>query len=712
MGKILVIAEKPSVASDIARVLKCKDRGEGFLYNEKYIVSWAIGHLVTLFEPEDYDVSLKKWSMDTLPVLPENIKLKALPKTKSQLKVLSKLMNSKDTESIICATDSGREGELIFRYIYDIVKCKKPFKRLWISSMTDTAINEGFKNLKNGSDYDNLFHSAKCRSEADWLVGINATRAFTVRYNALLSIGRVQTPTLAMIVSRQKEIDNFVPEDYFEVESDYGDFKGTWFKYPDDKETKIKDINIAKNIVERVKGKNAVVYDNIIEEKKQNHPLLFDLTELQRECNKKYGFSAKKTLDIAQALYEKHKVITYPRTDSRYLSDDMKKEMGEILKKIGDTGKYSEFVEYSLNNIKNSLTKRVFDNSKVSDHHAIIPTKGKLNIEKLSSDEEKVFNIVVLRFLSVFYTPYIYNSVKIFFFVYNEHFISKGTEIVHKGWTVLYESFNNKKDSNEVILPKVNSGDNLNIKKCKVLSKKTMPPKQYTEATILSAMENAGKFVEDEELKESLKESGIGTPATRAAIIERLISVGYVRRSGKNLVPTEKAEKLIEIVPDELKSPETTGKWEKGLSSIAKGKMTSERFMGSIERYVRFLVDNAKNSDTSVQFEKEQNKTKTKKSVSGIGKCPICGKRIFENTKSFYCEGWKEGCKFTIWKNSLEVYGVNINKTNVKKLLKEEEIKNIKMSLPQTGEKGLGDVILTVKDNSVFIEIKNFTVKS
>ena len=261
-------------------------------------------------------------------------------------------------------------------------------------------------------------------------------------------------------------------------------------------------------------------------------------------------------------------------------------------------------------------------------------------------------------------------------------------------------------------MPKVNIGDNLNIKKCKVLSKKTMPPKQYTEATILSAMENAGKFVEDEELKESLKESGIGTPATRAAIIERLISVGYVRRSGKNLVPTEKAEKLIEIVPDELKSPETTGKWEKGLSSIAKGKMTSERFMGSIERYVRFLVDNAKNSDTSVQFEKEQNKTKTKKSVSGIGKCPICGKRIFENTKSFYCEGWKEGCKFTIWKNSLEVYGVNINKTNVKKLLKEKEIKNIKMSLPQTGEKGLGDVILTVKDNSVFIEIKNFTVKS
>ena len=400
-------------------------------------------------------------------------------------------------------------------------------------------------------------------------------------------------------------------------------------------------------------------------------------------------------------------MITYPRTDSRYLSDDMKSEMGIVLSKIKDTGFYSEFLEYAENNIKNSYTKRVFDNSKVSDHHAIIPSKGKLSIDKLTTDEKKVFDIIVLRFISVFYPQYIYNSIKVFAKCKNENFISKGTEIVEKGWTVLYEKFKTKKD--EPVIPDVKIGDNFVIKKAAVIEKKTMPPKNYTEATILSAMENAGKMVEDEELKEKLKESGIGTPATRAAIIERLISVGYVIRQGKNLIPTEKGENLIAIVPEELKSPETTGKWEKGLSSVAKGKMSQERFMGSIERYVRFLVDNASASNTDIKFEKEEyTKNKKAKRIVSIGKCPLCGKKVLENTKAFYCESWKSGCKFTIWKNSLEIYGIDIDKTKMRKLLKDKELKNVVMHIPQTGEKGKGTVILTKKDESIRLEIKDF----
>ena len=332
MGKILVIAEKPSVARDIAKVLNCAQKGEGVIYGEKYMVSWAVGHLVTLCEPEDYDKSLKRWSMDTLPIMPEKMKLKAIRGSKKQLDILKKLMNDKETDSIICATDSGREGELIFRYIYDYNKCRKPFKRLWISSMTDAAIKEGFDNLKDGSEYDLLYASAKCRSEADWLVGINATRAFTVKYDALLSIGRVQTPTLAMIVKRQAEIDNFVPEKYYEVTADYGDFKGTWTDSKNS--TVIKQLSDAQEIASKVDGKDGTVKEVKKTAKQTLPPQLYDLTELQRDCNKMYGFSAQKTLDIAQSLYEKRKMITYPRTDSRYLSDDMIPKIKVIMRRL------------------------------------------------------------------------------------------------------------------------------------------------------------------------------------------------------------------------------------------------------------------------------------------------------------------------------------------------------------------------------------------
>lgn len=711
MGKILVIAEKPSVAKDIARVLGCKERKEGFLAGENYIVSWAIGHLVTLADPEDYDEKYKKWKRETLPILPKKMVLKAVKKTQPQLKILKKLMNSKEVDSLICATDSGREGELIFRYIYEMVNCKKTFQRLWISSMTDSAIKEGFARLKDGREYDNLYLCAKCRSEADWLVGMNATRAYTLQYNALLSIGRVQTPTLAIMVERQKEIDAFVPEDYYEVQAMYENFSGIWF---DKKETdtKIKKLEQAQEIVQKVQGKTGSVFSITQEEKKQSPPLLYDLTELQRDCNKKFGFSAQKTLSIAQDLYEKRKMITYPRTDSRYLSEDMKQKVKNTLLKLQRVQKYTSFISYIFSQENIPFHKRIIDNSKVTDHHAIIPTDGKISLESLTEEEKKVYHVIVMRFMAVFYPQYIYMVTKVITIVEQQKFISKGTTVLQEGWTAIYKALDIEKTKDEKkqeqILPNLKQGETVVVKQAKLLKKKTKPPVYYTESSLLSAMENAGRFVEDEVLKEQMKESGLGTPATRAAIIERLLTVGYIIRKGKNLVPTEKGIKLIEIVPEELKSPQTTGKWEKGLSSIAKGKMSSERFMKSIERYVYFLIEASDKRKENIVFEQESQRGKGKKTIKNLGKCPLCQKgSILENTKAYYCTAWKEGCQFTIWKNTLEPYGVSLDSKIVKKLLKEKKIKDISIVLPQTGERGKATLLLS-NENTGKLEWMDF----
>ena len=711
MGKILVIAEKPSVAKDIARVLGCKERKEGFLEGENYIVSWAIGHLVTLADPEDYDEKYKKWKRETLPILPKKMVLKAVKKTQPQLKILKKLMNSKEVDSLICATVSGREGELIFRYIYEMVNCKKTFQRLWISSMTDIAIQEGFARLKDGREYDNLYLCAKCRSEADWLVGMNATRAYTLQYNALLSIGRVQTPTLAIMVERQKEIDAFVPEDYYEVQAMYENFSGIWF---DKKETdtKIKKLEQAQEIVQKVQGKTGSVFSITQEEKKQSPPLLYDLTELQRDCNKKFGFSAQKTLSIAQDLYEKRKMITYPRTDSRYLSEDMKQKVKNTLLKLQRVQKYTPFISYIFSQENIPFHKRIIDNSKVTDHHAIIPTDGKISLESLTEEEKKVYHVIVMRFMAVFYPQYIYMVTKVITIVEQQKFISKGTTVLQEGWTAIYKALDIEKTKDEKkqeqILPNLKQGETVVVKQAKLLKKKTKPPVYYTESSLLSAMENAGRFVEDEVLKEQMKESGLGTPATRAAIIERLLTVGYIIRKGKNLVPTEKGIKLIEIVPEELKSPQTTGKWEKGLSSIAKGKMSSERFMKSIERYVYFLIEASDKRKENIVFEQESQRGKGKKTIKNLGKCPLCQKgSILENTKAYYCTAWKEGCQFTIWKNTLEPYGVSLDSKIVKKLLKEKKIKDISIVLPQTGERGKATLLLS-NENTGKLEWMDF----
>ncbi|MBP3629059.1 MAG: DNA topoisomerase 3 [Anaerotignum sp.] len=710
MGKILVIAEKPSVARDIAKVLKANQKGDGCLIGENYVVSWAVGHLVTLAEPEDYDEKYKKWNFSTLPILPEEMKLKAIQQTRSQLKVLHKWMNSAEIDSLICATDSGREGELIFRYIYNITNCKKPFERLWISSMTEEAIKEGFATLKDGREYDLLYTSAKCRSEADWLVGMNATRAYTLRYDALLSIGRVQTPTLALIVNKQKEIDAFVAEDYFEVQADFGGYTGMWIDQ--EEHTRIEKEETAKAIVQKVSGKQAVITKVEKEEKKTPPPLLYDLTELQRDCNKKFGFSAKKTLDIAQSLYEKRKMITYPRTDSRYLSDDMKGKVHNTLRRLNELEEYQPYTQPLSGNI--SFTKRIIDNSKVTDHHAIIPTDGKLRVDSLTEEEKKVFSLVAARFLAVFYPYYRYETTKVYAMAEQEQFLSKGTVVLEEGWQAVEKALvpatatkKKKKDEEEQKLPALTEGEQRKIEKAAVQKKKTKPPTPYTESSLLSAMENAGRFVEDEALKEQMKDSGLGTPATRAAIIERLLTVGYIVRKGKNLIPTEKGMKLIEVVPIEMSSPQTTGKWEKGLSSISKGKMTEERFMASIRRYVQFLIqDAASGRRADVVFPAEQIRGKKRKN-NAFGKCPVCGRDILENTKSFYCAGWKNGCKFSLWKDSLTPYGLTLDGGIVKLLLKSGKTERIPVSLPQTGEKGTAVLILN-KEKGGQIEIMDF----
>ncbi|NLM13115.1 MAG: DNA topoisomerase III [Epulopiscium sp.] len=703
MGKILVIAEKPSVGKDIAKVLGCKEKGEGCIIGERYIVTWAIGHLVRLLKPEEYDMKYKRWSFETLPIIPEQMKTKPERKTKKQFDILKKLMNSKEIDYIICATDSGREGELIFRYIYEAVKCKKPFKRLWISSMTDSAIKKGFESLKPGEEYDTLYHSAKCRSEADWLVGMNASRAFSIRYNVLLSIGRVQTPTLSILVQRQKEIDAFVPKDYWEVKADFNGFHGTWTDIKSN-ETKIFEEQKALEIADKVKDKSGIIKDISQEKKKQPPPLLYDLTELQRDGNKMFGFSASKTLSIAQDLYEKRKMITYPRTDSRYVSTDMIPVLKSTLHKL-NIPIYSKFVKPILDKGNLPISKRIVDDSKVTDHYAIIPTDSVPKIDGLTEDEKKIYGLIVKRFLAVFYPDYEYTTTKIITEIENEFFVTKGKTVTQIGWMLFYKN-DSKKNEDEQELPVLNKGDSATVFDVKTEKKKTSPPKPYTEASLLSAMENAGRLIEDEALREQLKDSGLGTPATRAAIIERLIQVGYVARKGKALYPTEKGIKLIEIVPEALKSPETTGKWEKGLSSIVKNKMDPQKFMESIVRYVNFIVEASTKSDHPIYFPAETKK-KTNKKSGVLGKCPLCNKGdIKENTKAFYCTEWKTGCKFTLWKNSLEQYGQAITSKMVKELLKNKIIKGIDIILPQTHEKARADLQFKLDGNGA-VELIN-----
>ncbi len=672
MSKTLVIAEKPSVAKDIAKVLGCEQSGNNCLYNSQYIITWALGHLVALANPEDYNPELKKWQMQTLPIIPDTIKLKVIEKTKQQYYIVKELLHSSEVSEVICATDAGREGELIFRYIVQYAGCKKPMKRLWISSMTDKAIQDGFQNLRPLSDYDHFYESAWARSLADWLVGINATRAYTVRQGAKLSLGRVQTPTLAMVVDRQKEIESFIPQDYWEVHAYYEEFSGIWHnRYLE--ETRSYNEFEARQIANKVSGKHGKIISKNEKEKQESPPLLYDLTELQRDANKKFGYSAQDTLDIAQRLYETYKVITYPRTDSRYITDDMTPKLPQLLNRL-NYGKYSKYVGELLSK-ELPINKRIVNDKKVSDHHAIIPTGANAN---LPENEKKIYDLIVTRLLMVFMPSHVYKVTTLQVRIEDEIFLSKGKNIIENGWKKLFSE-----PPKEHILPNVNEGEAVFVKDAEIQNKQTTPPSPYTESSLLSAMENAGRFVEDETLKEQLKSGGIGTPSTRASIIERLLQVGYIFREKKNLVPTEKGKLLMQIIPEQLKSPEMTGKWEKSLMEISDGNMDSQRFINSIKKFVEHIVKES----TTCQIipELRDNEQQSNKDKGAVGKCPVCGKgEIYKNKKGYGCSQWKEGCAFFV---QSPLAGKNITRAQVEKLIKNGKTDLIKGFVSKKGKK-------------------------
>ncbi len=605
MSKTLIVAEKPSVGRDIARVLGVKGRGEGCLAGDDYIVTWAIGHLVSLSEPGETDARWVKWNMEDLPMLPERIPLKVLPATKDQFAVVKGLMASDEVSDIICATDSAREGELIFRYIYRMAGCKKPVRRLWISSMTDAAIKQGFADLRPASFYDSLYESARCRSEADWLVGMNASRAFSLAYNAHLSVGRVQTPTLNLIVKRDMEIQNFVPVDYWEVHANFGDYEGLWLN-PDTKDTRCPDEARARAVRDEVAGQDATVEESQVERKKVAPPQLYDLTSLQREANRKLGYSADKTLKLAQSLYETHKLVTYPRTDSRYLPDDMKPKIASTLKKL--PAAYQPLVQ-SPDLHWGMKSKRFYDNAKISDHHAIVPTDKTADSSKLTRDEALLFDMIARRLIAVHYPYYEYDAAKVVTRVGEHRFKSTGSMPVVEGWKAVYRG--DKSEEKEPPLPPLKQGDARRVERATVKKCQTKPPAPHTDASLLNLMENAGRDIEDEALREQMKSSGLGTPATRAATIERLIDVGYAARRGKTIISTQKGRQLIAVVPEQIASAVTTGKWEKFLSDLAAQKDEAERdqksarFMSGIRRFSTYLVDAAKNGP-EVHFAKEE----------------------------------------------------------------------------------------------------------
>jgi len=655
VGKKLIITEKPSVAQDIARALGGMKKKEKYWESEDCIVTWAVGHLVTLAEPEDYDNKFKMWRLALLPVIPEEFKLKAMEGAEDRLKVIKKLINSEEVEMIINACDAGREGELIFRYIYEFLAGDKPVYRLWLSSMTQEAIREAFSRLKPGDDYELLAQAAKCRSEGDWLVGINGTRVFTARYKTLLSVGRVQTPTLAILVQREREIENFVPLPYWEIFAEFSSPAGSYLGKWEEKEDRVWEKEKAQSIIDKVKGQEGEVAEYKERKVKEPHPLLYNLTELQRDANKLFGYSAKRTLDSAQRLYERHKLITYPRTDSRYLSPDLISQVEECWHMLAECG-FAEWVNRDLSPKKVLKDKRVFDESKVSDHHAIIPTGEKIDWERLSENDRRVMDLIVKRFIASFYPEAVWVHRSIKTVVEGEKFVSKSKALVEAGWRAIYGE-----REGEEFLPAVEKGTVVKTEKVWMEEKETKAPPRYTEATLLSAMEGAGRFVEDEELQEILKESGIGTPATRAAIIERLIEVGYVERDGKTLIPTPKGKELITLIENipisELSSPQLTGEWEKKLNQIEKGKFSRDTFMEEIKEFTVEMVEKVKSMKD--QGERE-------KMILPVGDCPLCGAPVYENRKSFSCSRWKEGCPFTIWK---KIAGRFINRQEAHKLI-------------------------------------------
>jgi DNA topoisomerase-3 len=662
--KTLVVAEKPSVARDLADALPGTFENEETHYEgDEYVVTFAVGHLVELVDPEVYDEKLKKWRMADLPIVPEEFKLQPRDaKAKKQLKVIHKLMKRDDVGTIVNACDAGREGELIFAYIYETAGIDKPVERLWINSMTKQAIRDGFEKLRPGEELEPLEEAARSRSEADWLIGMNATRAATIRGRAwvggVVSLGRVQTPTLAMMVQREREIQAFTPEPYRLVRARFDPrYEGLWFEGD---ETRIfGDLSRAETIVEKVAGKDGTIEKLEQKEQSERPPLLYDLTSLQRDANRRFGFSARRTLQAAQSLYEDKKAITYPRTSSRYLSGDMVpllKPTAETLEPIGD---YAAAARYVLG-LDQLPLQRVVNDARVDDHHAIIPTDVEHDVSRFSPDERRIFDLVARRFLAVFHPAARYQRTEVVTVVEEERFRTRGKITLEPGWRGVYglESDLDKQagktqdddaGDESAELPKLEQGQTVKCVTAEFEDKQTKPPPRYTEATLLSAMETAGKRIDDEELREAMKDSGLGTPATRAETIEVLIRREYIERAGKDLQPTPKGLQVITMLEEHpLTSPELTGDWEKRLADIEHGS-------GDRKDFIKGIVDL---TTQTVEQIAALDKEKLRPERVELGPCPRCGAEtgeiIKENSRAYGCTSWKSreepGCGYVIWK--------------------------------------------------------------
>lgn len=640
-----MLAEKPSVARDIARVLKCNKKGNGYLEGPKYIVTWALGHLVTLATPDLYDAKYKQWKMEDLPMVPNRLKTVVISKTGKQFNTVKQQLLRKDVNEIIIATDAGREGELVARWIIDKVRVKKPIKRLWISSVTDKAIREGFNKLYPGKKYENLYASAVARAEADWYVGLNATRALTTKFNAQLSSGRVQTPTLGIIATREEEIRNFRPKDFYGLELTTP--TGTTFTWQDAKNNRrIFDQTKAEKLLSQLNGKEGKVVHVTERAKKQYAPQLYDLTELQRDANRIFGFSGKQTLQAMQQLYERHKVLTYPRTDSRVITTDIVPTLTERLDACGgdEYAKIARKVRAKLKRENVRLPKSVVNNAQVTDHHAIIPTEEPIDLAALGSNERKIYDLVVKRFLAVLSDPYEYEEVVVTLDVAGESFVTSGTTVKKLGWK---EIFGNEQEEKQK-LGHYQKGQTLENVTFRITEGQTTPPERFTEGTLLKAMENPVKYMDASEkhLAKTLHEAGgIGTVATRADIIDKLIDGQYMELRGKYLYLTKTGKQLLELAPEDLRSPALTAEWEQKLTQIERGQLSKDTFIAEIKEYTRKIVRDIKHMDATFKHD----------NVTGT-KCPQCGELMLEmenrHGKMLRCKDRSCNYKKNIYKNT------------------------------------------------------------
>lgn len=671
----LVLAEKPSVAQSIAKVLGATKREDGYLEGHGYIVSWCVGHLVELSQPEAYDGKYSKWTYADLPIFPERWKYQISASTKKQFGILKKLMARKDVESLVCATDAGREGELIFRLVYHQCGCEKPFERLWISSMEDSAIREGFEQLKPSTEYDALYEAALCRERADWLVGINATRLFSTLYGQTLNVGRVMTPTLAMVVMREAAISAFKPEPFYSVELTLQDFTAS--------SERIKEKARANEVCRNRVGSVLTVTKAESKEKSERPPALYDLTSLQRDANRVLGFTAQQTLDYTQSLYEK-KLVTYPRTDSRYLTSDMEKLLPELVQSL-----FHIFPVKDVENIPVHAAQ-VINDRKVSDHHAIIPTKEtlKYSLEELPKGEQAILRLIATRLFCAVGEPFRYNESVIELSDGNYIFSAKGKTIVQDGWKQFSGKGNEEEKEKQKQLPPLTVGEGLSVHSAEVKEGKTSPPKHFTEDTLLQSMEAAGA----EEMPKDAERKGLGTPATRAATIEKLVRIGFLERKGdkkiKHLMPTHKGTALVTVMPEQIQSPSMTADWEEKLLLIERGEYESEAFLNEIQEMISALVQT---------YEKIQgSEVMMAKEVRTVGVCPVCGSSVEERQKGFFCSNRQ--CRFALWKNNryFESISKNLTATVAQKLLSDRKVRLKGCKSAKTGRMFDATVVMTV----------------